>query len=149
MASCTSLPVRDDDDLWWPLGGVDHHVGALAKARGRRVAGPVEGGHALPGENEGDRFVLEVHDHPPRFGHLVCVGRADHYEAGDGSQRGEVLDGLVGGAVLAHADRVVGEDVDDRDLHQALTGGWPRGRSRRRRGSLTSRVGSWRARGRS
>ena len=31
---------------------------------------------------------------------------------------GEVLDGLVGGAVLADADRVVGERVDDLGLGQ-------------------------------
>ncbi len=42
----------------------------------------------------------------------------DDVEAGDGAQRGEVLDRLVGRAVLAEADRVVGPDVGDRELHE-------------------------------
>ena len=49
---------------------------------------------------------------------LVGVGGADHVEAGDGAQGGEVLDRLVGGAVLAEADGVVGPDVGDRRCHQ-------------------------------
>ena len=38
-------------------------------------------------------------------------------EVRDRPQRGQVLDRLVGGAVLAQADRVVGPHVDDRRLH--------------------------------
>ena len=38
-------------------------------------------------------------------GGLVGVGRADHAQAGDGPQRGEVLDRLVGRAVLAERRR--------------------------------------------
>ena len=56
--------------------------------------------------------VLE--DGPPGDGRLVGVGGADDVEAGDRAQRGEVLDRLVGRAVLAEADRVVGPDVGDR-----------------------------------
>ena len=59
-----------------------------------------------------------VDRHPPGLGDLVGVGGADHVEPGDGAQRGELLDRLVGRAVLAEADRVVGEDVDHRQLHQ-------------------------------
>ena len=49
---------------------------------------------------------------------LVGVRRADDVQAGDRAQRGEVLDRLVGRAVLAEADRVVGPHVGDRQLHQ-------------------------------
>ena len=45
-------------------------------------------------------------------------------------QRGELLDRLVRGPVLADADRVVREDVDDRQLHQ---GAEPDGAARRSR----------------
>jgi hypothetical protein len=34
------------------------------------------------------------------------------------ARSGELLDRLVGGAVLADANRIVGEDVYGRDLHQ-------------------------------
>ena len=40
-------------------------------------------------------------------------------QAGDCAQRGQVLDGLVGGPVLTQADRVVGPDIDRVDVHQA------------------------------
>ena len=56
--------------------------------------------------------VLE--DRAPGGDRLVGVGRADDVEAGDRAQRREVLDRLVGRAVLAEADRVVGPDVGDR-----------------------------------
>ena len=44
---------------------------------------------------------------------LVRVGRADDLQAGDGAQCGDVLDGLVGGTVLADADGVVREHEHD------------------------------------
>ena len=55
---------------------------------------------------------------PPGDRGLVGVGGPHDVEAGDRAQRGQVLDRLVGRAVLAEADRVVGPDVDDRQLHQ-------------------------------
>ena len=50
---------------------------------------------------------------PPRLGALVGVGRPDHLQPGHGPQGGQVLDRLVGRAVLAEPDRVVGPRVDD------------------------------------
>ena len=49
---------------------------------------------------------------------LVRVAGAHDREARDGAQRGQVLDRLVGGAVLAETDGVVGPHVDHRRLHQ-------------------------------
>ena len=63
-----------------------------------------------------------VDGHLPGLGRLVGVGRADHPQLGDGPQGGHVLDRLVGGAVLAHAHRVVGERVDDLGLRTARPG---------------------------
>ena len=48
---------------------------------------------------------------------LASAGR-NTSRPGTAAQRGQLLDRLVGGAVLADADGVVGEDVHDRDLHQ-------------------------------
>ena len=58
------------------------------------------------------------HDDPPGLDDLVRVGGPEDEQARHRPKRGELLDGLVGRAVLADADRVVGEDVQDRDLHQ-------------------------------
>ena len=46
-------------------------------------------------------------------GRFQGVGRPDDREVRDAPQAHEVLHGLVSGSVLAHADAVVGEDVDD------------------------------------
>ena len=62
--------------------------------------------------------MLLAHHHAPRLGDLVGVAGADHVQARHRPQRGELLDGLVGGPVLAEADRVVAEPVDHRQLHQ-------------------------------
>ena len=67
--------------------------------------------HGLAGEDEGGRAV-GLDGHAPRLGRLVGVGRADQLQLGHGPQGGELLDRLVGGAVLAETDRVVGEDED-------------------------------------
>src|SRR5699024_723042 len=48
----------------------------------------------------------------------VGVGRAHDRQVRDGPVGGQVLDRLVGGAVLAQADRVVRPHVGGRDLHQ-------------------------------
>ena len=48
-----------------------------------------------------------------RVRRLVGIGGADEAQAGHGAQRGQLLDGLMGGAVLAQADRVVGPGIDD------------------------------------
>ena len=108
----------DQDHLGVAALGVGEHVAAAAQALGRGVLGAVEDRHVLAGEDQGDRLVAAVDRHPPGLGDLVGVGGADHVEAGDRPQRGELLDRLVGRAVLAEADRVVGEDVDHRQLHQ-------------------------------
>ena len=52
------------------------------------------------------------------MGGLVGVGGSDDAQARHGAQRRQLLDGLVGGAVLAQAHRVVGPRVDDVGLRQ-------------------------------
>ena len=54
----------------------------------------------------------------PRFDGLGRVRRPEHHQVGDGAQRGELLDRLVGRAVLAEPDRIVAEDVDHREPAQ-------------------------------
>ena len=63
-------------------------------------------------EHEADRPV-RLDGELPGLRRLVGVGRAHQRQPGHGPQRGQVLDRLVGRAVLAQADRVVGPRVDD------------------------------------
>jgi hypothetical protein len=66
--------------------------------------------------------VFGVERQLPAFGGFHGVGRAEDHEVGNGAQGGQVLDRLVGRAVLAQADGIVGADVDHPDAHQ---GGQP------------------------
>ncbi len=109
---------RDQDQLRVAAVGVGEHVAAAAQALGGGVLRAVEHRHVLAREHQRARLVLLAERHPPGLGDLVRVAGADHVEAGHRAQRGELLDRLVGRSVLAEADRVVGEDVDHRQLHQ-------------------------------
>ena len=114
----TSLPVADEEHLGAAAGGIGQDVGALGEPRGGRVLRAIERGQRLPRQDRappgswrsrGSR----ARPRPPRWrrtGRIVI-------RPGNRAQRQELLDGLVRRAVLAHADRVVREDVDDRDLH--------------------------------
>lgn len=91
-------------------------VAALEGAVALHVLGRVELGHVLAGQDErggagglGDRVGV-------RGRGLVVVGGAHHVEVGEDAEARDRLDGLVGRPVLAHRDRVVGEDVRDGEL---------------------------------
>ena len=99
---------------------------------GEAVLAAREDRHVLPGQREAGGPVGVLEHGLPAGGGLVGVGRADDVEAGDRAQRGEVLDRLVGRAVLAEADRVVGPDVGDRQLHERRQPDRRRACSRRR-----------------
>ena len=77
---------------------------------------------------------------------LASAGRITR-QAGDGAQRGELLDRLVGRAVLAQEDRVVGVDEDRPAASSAPRGGSSGACSPRRSGRCRRR-GSRAARGR-
>ena len=71
-------------------------------------------------------MVAAVEDDPPGGGGLVGVPGAHDVEPRDGAQRGQVLDGLVGGPVLADPDGVVRPHEDRVDAHE---GGQAHGRA--------------------
>ncbi len=97
------------------LGG-QQLVGALGRQVLRsRVA---HAGDLLARQGHHRRRGLALQGDLPAFGGLDRVGRAEDQQVGDGAQRGQVLDRLVGRAVLAQADGVVGHHVDDPGLHQ-------------------------------
>ena len=116
----------DQDDVRGALG-VSHDVAA--------ACGALSGGElltlsvcvhvftspdrqVLTGEHDTCGAVGLLQDGAPCDGGFVSVRGANHVEAGDSAQRGEVLDRLVGGAVLAHTDGVVGPHVQCGNAHQ-------------------------------
>ncbi len=56
---------------------------------------------------------------------LASPGRK-YDQAGNRAQRNQLLHRLVRGTVLADADRIVREDVDDRQFHQRAQADGPR-----------------------
>ena len=107
---------RDQDGLTLAVCFGEHigaflgQVGVLGlKAHGRQV---------LAGERENRGRVLGGQGDFPGLGGLGGVGGAEHIGVRRGAADGEVFDRLVGRAVFADADRVVGHDKDRRDLHQ-------------------------------
>src|SRR5215510_7750307 len=53
------------------------------------------------------------------FGDFVSIARAHDENVRHRAKSGEVFDGLVRGAVFAETDGVVGENENDRQLHQS------------------------------
>ena len=99
-------------------GGFEEHVGAPGHARGRAELRAVERRQILPAEYQDGRSVGPPHDHAIGLRHLVGIGRTEHADSGDRAGAGELLDRLVRRAILAEADRVVREDVDDPEVAQ-------------------------------
>ena len=71
----------------------------------------------LPGQSQDARPPRGFQRDLPASG-VSTVSQAEHVHVRDGAQRRQVLDRLVGRAVFAEADRVVGHDVDDALAHQ-------------------------------
>ena len=99
--------------------GLDQHVGAPGHAAGRRHDRAVEA-WAAPGGT--GRCAAGSCRSPATIRQVSTTSLAsagpEHQQPRHRPQRGQLLDGLVGRAVLADPDGVVGEDVHDRDLHQ-------------------------------
>ena len=62
--------------------------------------------------------MVEFHDDAPGLGHLVGIARTQDDQTGNRPQRGQLFDRLVRRPILADANRVVGKDVDRRNLHK-------------------------------
>src|SRR5690625_4923487 len=115
----------DEDDVRAAAGGLGEHVAAARDALGAgqdvtlgRPLTPRGVGDVLPGEDESGRAVGALQDGAPGDGDLGGVGGPHDVEAGDRAQRGEVLDRLVGRAVLTQADGVVGPHEGRGDPHE-------------------------------
>ena len=76
----------------------------------------VEDRQRLAAEHERGRAIAALDCHAPALRDLVRVGGAEYDHVRDCSQRRQVLDGLVGRAIFAQANRVVGVHEDRREL---------------------------------
>ena len=100
----------NEDDVGLAAVGFAQDIGALGHAlAGRAELGLVENRQFLARENEHDRRLGRGHGDAPGFGALVGVGGAQHYDIGDDAQSQHLLHWLVGGAVFAQPNAVVGE----------------------------------------
>ncbi len=72
----------------------------------------------LTRQRENGRVGVVLQRDLPAFGRFEAFGRAHDEQMRDGAQCGEVLDRLMGRAVLAEADAVVRHDVNDALAHQ-------------------------------
>ena len=98
--------------------GIGEHVGALRRAGSRCVLRAIQRRQRLPRQDQQRRLMPQLHDDPPGFDDFVGICRSEHNEIGNRPERRELLNGLMGRAVFAQTDRIMGEDVDDRDLHE-------------------------------
>ena len=92
-------------------------VGAGGATVFRRVAG-AQLGQVLPGQREHARRGAGFERELPALHRLDGIAGPEHQQVGDRPQRREMLDRLVGRAVLAEADRIVGEHMDHPQAHQ-------------------------------
>ena len=93
-------------------------IGALTQARGRSILGAIECRDILTREDDCRGLMVELHHDLPRLNYFVRISGTQYDQAGNRSQRGELLDGLVRRAVFTHADGVVSENVDHWQFHQ-------------------------------
>src|SRR6201999_1492803 len=108
-------PGRDDDDLRRALG-IDQHV-AAALDRGQLLRVSRLRRQCLAGEYETSRSIRALERGAPRRCSLRAITGTPELHAGDRAQARELLDRLVGRAVLAEADRIMGEDEIHPDFH--------------------------------
>ena len=105
---------------------LDREVGGGERVAGCRAVAALEHRDVLAGQRDAGGTGVATEHLEPDDGRLVRVAGANDREVRDGAQGGELLDRLVGRAVLAERDGVVRPDEDRRDVHQRRRGG-PRG----------------------
>ena len=83
-------------------------------------------GQVLAGEGQHAGRTLGLHGELPAFRRLGAVRRAEHEEIGEGAQAGKRFHGLMGRAILAQTDGVMGQHLNVAGAHE---GGQPQGRT--------------------
>lgn len=107
-----------EDDVRSTLG-VDQDVSALLDTVLGLGSGLGKNRDTLTGQNHGARQgVLLLEEVTVSLGGLEGIGRANDLKLRNRAEGSKVLNRLVGRAVLADGDGVVGPDVQVRDLHE-------------------------------
>ncbi len=97
--------------------GIGQNIGALGGQVLVLVLGP-HGRQALTGQRQHRRRFFGAQRHFPRFGGFHRVGGAEHIGVGCGAADRQMLDRLVGRAVFAQTDAVMGHHEHRGHLHQ-------------------------------
>lgn len=103
--------------------GVSHPAGSRCSAWQHMEQGQAEAGARAGGGPQPHLRLRVEHCGVVAAGGLVAVAWAHGEHVGHDAEGGQVLHGLVGGAVLAQADGVVGHHVDHARLAQQGGGG--------------------------
>ena len=106
----------DQDHVRRVAGGLRQNV-AAARHGGILGVAPVEVGHGLPRQHN-QRWAVVRGCESPSFGGLGRIGGPQQGEARYGAEAGHLFHRFVGGAILADADAVMREYVDDAQLAQ-------------------------------
>ena len=141
MPSCASFSWAPDaqrdlaagaheDHVGLAVGGVGQDVSPCARPAAEAYLARSRVGRFWRDRMSTDGLVAKLRDELPGLDNFVGVARTDHQEPGNRAQRRNLLDGLMGRPVLAHADRVMRENVDDRQLHDGRPVGSASGHSR-------------------
>src|SRR5262249_54505506 len=109
---------RDDDHFWIAPGGIREHIGPLRNAGSRRILFAIESGKRLTRQGQDRGLMAQLHDKAISLDYFVGVAGAQSYQAGDGSQRNEMLDWLVSRTILAISHGVMSENKQTGQLHQ-------------------------------
>ncbi len=126
-AALGKLFLRGDRDLDLGAGGEQRHSGLAL--RGHQFIGAVTAGivggrmgaqlrKVLAGQRQHRRAVGPVQRQFPALRHLDRVAGTEHAHVGNGAQRREMFDRLMGRPVFAETDRIVGHHIDDAGAHQ-------------------------------
>ncbi len=97
--------------------GIRQHVGTACDTLSAGITAAVQRGQRLARQHQAGGTVTQGHHDAPGLDDFVRVGRPKQHHAWHCSERRQLLDRLVRGAVLAHRDRVVRPHVDHRQAH--------------------------------
>ena len=103
----------EQDDVGLGLVAVHQHIAALHGL----LAAAGQQGQGLAGKGQA-AGALAADGHGIGGRGLAAICGTEQGRVGHGAHGGQLLDGLVGGAVLAHADGVVGQHVEHGQLHE-------------------------------
>src|SRR5580698_1487634 len=93
----------DQNHVGFSFRRVGQHISTVGDARCLPVLRAIERRHVLTRQDQAGRFMTQLHDHAPCFGHFVGIARPQHDQPGYGPQRNQLFHRLMRGTILAHS----------------------------------------------